>query len=56
MLKVNTSLEDIPDIHYLHVELVTARDFLVQRLGPDFARAAAGNKDNYVSASVSMIS
>lgn len=33
-------------------ELQTARDVLIQRLGKEFARAAAGNKDRYVSSRV----
>lgn len=33
-------------------ELQAARDVLIQRLGKEFARAAAGNKDRYVSSRV----
>ncbi|KAF9792755.1 regulator of Vps4 activity in the MVB pathway-domain-containing protein [Thelephora terrestris] len=33
-------------------ELQTAREILIQRLGKEFARAAAGNKDRYVSSRV----
>lgn len=33
-------------------ELQIARETLIQRLGKEFARAAAGNKDRYVSSRV----
>ena len=47
-----------PGVHTGHLltsfstELQTARDVLIQRLGKEFSRAAAGNKDRYVSSRV----
>ena len=37
----------LPDLHIV-------RELLTQRLGSDFARAAAVNQDNYVSSKVTM--
>jgi len=40
-------------IHAICIDLNIVRDILIQRLGPDFSRSAAGNQDNYVSPRVS---
>lgn len=38
------------------IDLQFVSDMLVQRLGPDFARSAIGNRDNYVSPRVRILS
>lgn len=40
-------------LNFLLVELNIVRDLLIQRLGPDFARSAIGNRDNHVPSRVS---